>query len=280
MAAHIRVRRHTRGRERAERRALIELDVVADDRRLADDDARAVVDEEVLADGCAGMNINARAAVRVLGHDARNQRHFEQKQLVRQAVDRDGEQPRIGNDDFVQTCRCWVAVVERLQVGCQQCAHVGNLLQKADGHLLRLPVNVDGGLLRHTAAAAQGNRNLLLQQVRRVLNEGGQGVRRAVHMVGGVAEIARKDDALQLANQGDNHVAVWLVERFNAVNGAAGGIIRENILRQAVDTAFQRVRQHQNPSFTLSDIQVLHLSILHRKRSPCQFPCENRPFVL
>ena len=58
VAAHIRVRRHTRGRERAERRALIELDVVADDRRLADDDARTVVDEEVFADLRAGVDVD------------------------------------------------------------------------------------------------------------------------------------------------------------------------------------------------------------------------------
>ena len=39
----------------AERHALIDLDVVADDRRLADDDAGAVVDEEIFADLRAGV---------------------------------------------------------------------------------------------------------------------------------------------------------------------------------------------------------------------------------
>ena len=42
------------GRAREDQLRLIELDVVADDRRLADDDARTVVDEEVFADLRAG----------------------------------------------------------------------------------------------------------------------------------------------------------------------------------------------------------------------------------
>ena len=44
-----------------------------DFRRLANDYAGAVVDEEMRADLRAGMNIDAGAAVRPLGHDARNQ---------------------------------------------------------------------------------------------------------------------------------------------------------------------------------------------------------------
>ena len=48
--------------ERAERHALIELDVVADDRRLADDDAGAVVDEEVFADLGAGVDVDTGRA--------------------------------------------------------------------------------------------------------------------------------------------------------------------------------------------------------------------------
>src|SRR5215210_8157876 len=53
--------------EGAERDALVELDVRADDGRAADDDARAVVDEEAGADARARVDVDARPAVRVLG---------------------------------------------------------------------------------------------------------------------------------------------------------------------------------------------------------------------
>src|ERR671938_861804 len=59
-------------RESAERHALIELDVVADNGCAADDDARPVIYEEARADLCAWMNIYPRAVMRVLGHDARD----------------------------------------------------------------------------------------------------------------------------------------------------------------------------------------------------------------
>ena len=58
MTADIGIGRHTRRRKRAERCALIELDIVADDRRLADDDARAVVDEEVFSDLRTGVDVD------------------------------------------------------------------------------------------------------------------------------------------------------------------------------------------------------------------------------
>ena len=57
-------------RQRAERDALIDLDVVAYVGGLADDHARAVVDEEVPPDARPGVNIDTRLEVRPLGHDA------------------------------------------------------------------------------------------------------------------------------------------------------------------------------------------------------------------
>ena len=60
----------TRG-ERAERHTLIELDVVADVRRLADDDAGAVVNEEVRADLRAGVDVDAGVAVGCLLYTSR-----------------------------------------------------------------------------------------------------------------------------------------------------------------------------------------------------------------
>lgn len=50
--------------------ALIYFDMGANDGGLADYDAGAVVDEEVISDGGAGVNVNAGAAVGIFCHDA------------------------------------------------------------------------------------------------------------------------------------------------------------------------------------------------------------------
>ncbi len=53
-----------------------------------------MVDEEVFADRGARVDVHAGAAVRVFAHDARNQGHVLQIQLMREAVDVDGEESR------------------------------------------------------------------------------------------------------------------------------------------------------------------------------------------
>src|SRR5690554_1795008 len=80
----------SRDRERAERDALVELHIIAKDGRLADDDARAVIDEEALTDHGARVDIDPRLSVRGLAHDARDERHAEAQEFVRDAIGRDG----------------------------------------------------------------------------------------------------------------------------------------------------------------------------------------------
>ena len=58
----------------AERHALGQVAVVADDRRLADDDAHAVVDEEPLADLRAGVDLDAGEAPAEVRDQARGSR--------------------------------------------------------------------------------------------------------------------------------------------------------------------------------------------------------------
>src|SRR5215217_1355606 len=68
--------------EGAQRDALIDGHVVADDGRLADDDARPMVDDEAAADGGARVDVHAGALVGVLGEQARQQREAEPVQRV------------------------------------------------------------------------------------------------------------------------------------------------------------------------------------------------------
>jgi hypothetical protein len=74
--------------------------VVADDRRLADDDAHAVVDEQPLADLGAGVNLDAGEHAAEVGNDARQDGDVGVVQGVGQAVQLPGVEAGIGQDDL------------------------------------------------------------------------------------------------------------------------------------------------------------------------------------
>src|SRR5690606_21440273 len=57
----------------AEGYGLVDAHVVADDGRLANDHARAVVDEEAVADLCAGVDVDTGGGVGYFRADARQQ---------------------------------------------------------------------------------------------------------------------------------------------------------------------------------------------------------------
>ena len=60
----------------SQRDTLVNLDVVADDRRFADDHAGAVVNEEPITDGRAGMDVYAGLVMDVFAHNTRQQWHI------------------------------------------------------------------------------------------------------------------------------------------------------------------------------------------------------------
>lgn len=100
----------------AERDALIHLAVLADDCGFADNDARAVVDEERRPDSCAGVDVDACGGVDAFGHDARDERYVEEVQLVREPVDGECAQARVAEDDLVGVPARGVAVEGGLHV--------------------------------------------------------------------------------------------------------------------------------------------------------------------
>ena len=73
---------------RPERHRLIEAHVAADDRRLADHDARSVVDEEAFADLRARMDVDAGRGMRDFRDDPREHRRAETIEHVRQTMAR------------------------------------------------------------------------------------------------------------------------------------------------------------------------------------------------
>src|SRR5580693_1727095 len=86
---------------RPERHRLVEADVAPDDGRLANHDARPVVDEKSFADARARMNVDTRLRMRDLRDDAGDHRHAEIIERVRRPVTDDSGEARKTEDDFV-----------------------------------------------------------------------------------------------------------------------------------------------------------------------------------
>ena len=110
---------------RAEGDAMIEFDVTADAAGLADDHAGAVIDEKVRADARAGMDVDAGAAVRPFGHHAWQDGCASGVEHMCQALDGDGFDERIGENDFLAEKRGGVALIGGGDVGAEQFTDFG-----------------------------------------------------------------------------------------------------------------------------------------------------------
>ena len=62
--------------ECSKRYALIDLHMIADRRRLADDDSRTMIDTEIFADRRARIDVDTGQSVCILRHDTRNIRYI------------------------------------------------------------------------------------------------------------------------------------------------------------------------------------------------------------
>src|SRR5436309_8354782 len=91
---------------------------------LANHYTRAMVYEKVRANLCARMDIDSRAAVRPLGHDARNQGQPLYVKLMRHPLDRDRFKRRISQNYFLIALRRRIALIGRINIRPQQFAHL------------------------------------------------------------------------------------------------------------------------------------------------------------
>ena len=96
---------------------LIESDVIANDRGLTDDDTRAVVDGEILADLSTWMDVDTCLGVGQLGDDTRDDGHLQLMQSMGDAVVGHRVHDGIAEDDL--------AVVPGGRIGVEHGLHVG-----------------------------------------------------------------------------------------------------------------------------------------------------------
>ena len=103
---------------------LVELHMIADHGGLTNDDARAMVDEEVFTYRSAGMDVDAGYAVGMLCHHSGQHRNAQGVEHMGQAVNHNGKQAGIGEDDLISTGGRRVSVIGCLHVGLD---HAPNL---------------------------------------------------------------------------------------------------------------------------------------------------------
>ena len=102
--------------KRAQRDALIQFDIVANDRRFPDDNTCSVVNEKIFSDDRAGVDIDPRLAMCVFRHDPRDERNTFKIQDMGDPIYKNRKQAGIGYDDFRFAFGCGVPVVSRIHV--------------------------------------------------------------------------------------------------------------------------------------------------------------------
>ena len=122
---------------------------------LADDDARAVIHEEEAPDGRPGMDVDARALVGVLAHEAGQEDGPFLQQPMGETMDGEGEEARIAEDDLVEALRRRIAVEGGLHVLGQKPAQLGQGVDEARRDPLRELAAVPAVLALPPAAVAE-----------------------------------------------------------------------------------------------------------------------------
>ena len=178
---------------------LIEGDVVADDAGLADDDTRAVVDGEVLANLGTGVDVDAGLGMGLLGDDAGDDGHLHLVQAVGDAVVYHRVDHGVAEDHLAVGLRRRVVVEHGLHVGIQQALDLGQLVDEPQGQPLAGGQHV---VLLALVAELQPSGYLLAQQAVELLH-------RHAYLVGAqllvglpAVEVVGEDDALDEADDG------------------------------------------------------------------------------
>ena len=210
--------------EGAEGDALVNLDLVAEHGGLADDHAGAMVDEEAVADGGAGVDVDAGDGVGVLAHDAGDQRHLGLVQQMGQALDGDRLEAGIGDDDLVLAFGGGVAVHGRLNVGLEDFPQLGKLFQEMQGGVGGQPAAAAGGAAGQGALVDEGALDLVGQGMEHPVEmlTDGELEAGAVHRI--AAGIAGEEDFQEMVQDADDLLALRHVAAVEVVDAALVGI--------------------------------------------------------
>lgn len=178
-------------RKSTESDTLVNLHVLAYHGGFANDDACAMIDKEVLADGCARMDIDARFGMGVFGHETRENGYMQKVKLVGDAVNRCRHKAWVGEDNFVEAAGSRVAIVGGVQVGFKAFANQWNLGEKLLADTVAFNLALVGAHGAAELAVIESNGHLLVEVVKGVLDNDRKAVLGVVNLVGAVPEMPR-----------------------------------------------------------------------------------------
>ena len=251
------------GGQRAQGHTLVNLYIVADNGGFTDNDACTVVNEEVLADSCAGVDVDTGDAVRMLGHNSRQHRYIQKIQFVSQTVDSDGIQTGVGENDLCHTGGGGVAVIGRLQIGLHHSPNLGDSPEEFQTNLLR--VSLSGFFI--LAVVCKHQSHLAVQVEHHILNEHGEVVLCVVAAVVFILKVAGEYNSAELFNDVDDHILVRLTELFDLVDVPVALVITQNGIHYGFNFLF--IGSHTKiPPFTIS--------LYHRKGALVNVPIDKK----
>ena len=109
--------------------------MAADDGRFANDDARAVVDEEMIADLRARVDVDAGGGMGQFGHHPRSERDALPVEQVRQPMVDHRPDARVADEHLVLAAGSRIALEGSRHVAVDQLAHLGQCLTEMTDHL-------------------------------------------------------------------------------------------------------------------------------------------------
>ncbi len=203
----------------SEGHALVEPYVVADLSRLSDDHACAMVDEEVIPNGGAGMDIDPRDAVGVLRHHPGKERNRANVEFMGNPVGGNSHDGRVAEDDLIETLRCRVATVRGSDVSCEPLSQARDLLEKMQGLGLAAVQTMGTDDIVPVTLMPNGPGYLMGKFLKYDIDLSPEVISQVVPIDLLVAKVARKKEILDILDQSDNRVSVWNGHGINVVNG-------------------------------------------------------------
>ena len=225
------------GRKAAQRHALIDFHTLTDHSGLTNDDARAMVNKEVVSDHRARVNIDTGNTVGMLRHDSGNHRNTQHMKLMGQPIHRNGKQARIGENDLLAAGGSRVTLVSCLQVCLDHRPDSGNGLQKLETQLLAL-------LLRPVClgtAALQHQSDLLAEVEDHILDQHGKIVLHIVNIIILIPGIARIHDPAELCDHVDHHILIRMPLEIDLINIPSVSVVLQDRIHNRFDPLFDRM---------------------------------------
>ena len=105
--------------------ALVEAHMVADDRSLANNDTRPVIDTKIFADLCPRVNVDTGIGMGHLSDDAGDEGNLQLEELMCHSLMEEGDHGWIAKDDLTGTFGRRIAIQDRFHIGRKQMLHEG-----------------------------------------------------------------------------------------------------------------------------------------------------------